>query len=89
MQNCGMAPHFVTWAEDLSTKAVSQYLFWPSPNFGPKTGLNLSEDLFLWSSLNFGQENGLGFGLENFHSGLYNSQIPGPPPLFRKSCVRY
>ena len=56
--------------------------FWPSPNFGPKTGLNSSEDLsFFWSSPNLGQENGLGFGLENFHSDLYNSQIPAPPPF--------
>ena len=49
--------------------------FWPTPNFGPKTGLNLSKDLFFWSSPNFGQENRLGFALENFHSGLYYSQI--------------
>ena len=35
---------------------------------------------FFWSSPDFGQENGLGFGLENFHSGLFNSQIPAPPP---------
>ena len=54
-------PPFVTWAEGLSTETF----FWP------KTGLNLSEDLFFWSSPNFGQENGLGFGLKNFHSGLH------------------
>ena len=68
MQNCGIVPPFVTWAEGLSTQAVGEDLF------GSKTGLNLSEDLFflfVWSSPNFGQENGLGFGLENFYSGLY------------------
>ena len=27
MQNCGMAPHFVTWAEGLSTEAVGEDLF--------------------------------------------------------------
>ena len=71
-----MAPHFVTWVEG------EDLFFWPAPNFGPKTGLNLSEDLvFFGSSPNFGQENGLGFGLENFHSGLYNSQIPAPTPF--------
>ena len=71
-----MASPFVTWAEGLSTETVGEDLiFWLSPNFGPKTGLNLSEDLFFWSSPNFGHENKLGFGLENFHSGLYYSQI--------------
>ena len=47
------------------------FLFWSSPNFGPKTGMNLSEDLFFWSSPKFGQENELSFGMENFHSGIY------------------
>ena len=57
-------------------------LFWSSPNFGPKTGLNLSEDLFFfWSSPNFGQKNGLGFGLENFHSGFHYFQIFWLPPF--------
>ena len=91
MQNCGMAPHFVTWAEGLSTEAVGEDLFFGLHLIlGQKNGLNLSEDLFyfFWSSPNFEQKNGLGFGLENFHSGLYNSQIPRSPP-FRKSCVRY
>ena len=27
MQNCGMATHFVTWAEGLSTEAVGEDLF--------------------------------------------------------------
>ena len=71
-----MDPHFVTWAESLSTKTVGEDLFfWPSRNCGPKTGLNLSGDLFLfWSSPNFRQENKLGFGIENFYSGLHYSQ---------------
>ena len=41
----------------------------------------MSADFFFWSSPNFGQRNGLGFGLENVHFGLYNSQIPAPPPF--------
>ena len=62
MQNCGMAPHFVTWAEGLSTHTVGEDLcFWPSPNFGPKTGLNLTADLFsfFWSSPDIGPKTGL------------------------------
>ena len=27
------------------------FFFWSSPNFGPKTGLNLSEEFFFWSLL--------------------------------------
>ena len=54
------------------------FFFWSSPNFGPKTGLNLSEELFfffIWSLPKFGLENEPGFGLENSHSGLDHSQI--------------
>ena len=48
MQNCGMAPPVATWAEGLSTQTVGEDLcFWSSPDFGPKTGRNLGEDLFL------------------------------------------
>ena len=58
MQNCGMAPPVVTWAEGLSTQTVGEDLcFWSSPEFELKTGLNLGEDLFFlffWSSPNFG-----------------------------------
>ena len=59
MQNCGMAPPVVTWAEGLSAQTVGEALcFWSSPDFGPKSGLNLGEDLFLffifWFSSNFG-----------------------------------
>ena len=54
-----MATSFVTWAESLSTPKdriwLKTYFFifylWSSRNFGPKTGLILSEDLFFWSSL--------------------------------------
>ena len=47
MQNCGMAPHFVTWAEGLSTEAVSEDLFFGLHLIlGKKNGLNLSEDFF-------------------------------------------
>ena len=38
--------------EGLSTQTVSEDFFWP------KTGLNLSEDLFFWSSPNFGPKPG-------------------------------
>ena len=49
MQNCGMGPLFVTWAEGLSAETVGEDLFsWPPSNFGPKTGLNLSEDLYFY-----------------------------------------
>ena len=67
------------------------FFIWSSPNFGPKTGLNLTEDFFFfWSSPKFGQENGLGFGLENFHSGsLFSNFLNFLPPPFRKSCVCY
>ena len=63
------------------TTALTFSLFSPGAYLGgatgpwPKTGLNLSEDLFFWSSPKFGQENGFGFGLENFHSDLHYSQI--------------
>ena len=63
---------------------MDTFFFWSLLNYGPKTGLNLSEDLFFWFSPNFGQENGFGFGLENFHSGLHYSQysqIFCPPPF--------
>ena len=47
MQNCGMAIPFRTCAEGLSTQTVGEDLCsWPASNFGPRTGLNLSEDLF-------------------------------------------
>ena len=72
--NLWHGPLFVTWAEGLSTETVGEDLFWP------KIVKNLSEDLFFWSSSNFGKKNGLGFGLENFHSGLHQSQIFWPPP---------
>ena len=52
MQNCGMAPPFGTWAEGLRTQTVRE-----DRCFGPKIGLNLSEDLFFWSSSNSEQKN--------------------------------
>ena len=63
MQNCGIAPLFVTWAESLSTQKgriwVKTFIFYVSRNFGPKTGVILSEDLCFWSSPSFRQKNGL------------------------------
>ena len=54
----GHGPFFGTWEEGLSTQMVGEDLcFWPSPNSVPKTGLNLSENLFfVWSSPNFGRK---------------------------------
>ena len=79
MQNCGMAPLRNLGGRCEHRNGGRRPFVWSSLNFGPKTGLNLSEDLFFvflfWFSPNFGQENGLGFGLENFHSGLQYSQI--------------
>ena len=47
-----MAPPFVTWAESFElTKEQNQG---EDFFFRPKTGLNLSEDLFFWSSPDFG-----------------------------------
>ena len=44
-----MAPPFLTRVEGLSAQTVGEDLFLGlSPNFGPKTGLNLSEDLFFF-----------------------------------------
>ena len=99
MQNCGMATSFVTWAESWSTQKdriwVKTYFFifyaWYSCNFGPKTRLILSEDLFL--SIFFGLHLILGrktdwFSVEKFFFGLHYFRISCPPP-FRKSCVRY
>ena len=60
-------PPFVSWAEALSTQVVGEDLcFWPAPNFGHKTGLNLSEDLFFLSSPNFGQKIGLNLSKDLF-----------------------
>ena len=59
--------------------------FGPSPNFGPKNGLNLIEDLYFWFSPNFGQENGF-FWARKFlfwsllFSNILNFLPPPPPP---------
>ena len=68
-----------------NTNGGRRPFFWLSSNFGPKTELNLSEDLFFWYSPDFGQKHGL---VENFlfWSSLFSNF---PPPPFRKSCVRY
>ena len=60
---------------------VSAHKRWAKTFFGgPKSGLNLSEDLFVWSLPNFGQENGMilsGIIFTNFLIFL----APPPPPL--------
>ena len=60
-----MAPHFVTWADSLSTETVGEDIF------GAKKRSKFELKLFFWSSPNFGQKNGLGFRLEIFHSSLH------------------
>ena len=85
-------PLFVTWAESLSTKTDNIWLksfFLVSPNFGPKSRLNLREDLFVfWSSPNFGQKNELILSGEIFllvcivHKFPAHPPPPPPPPPF-------
>ena len=77
--------YFGTWAQGLSIQTVGEDLcFWPAPNFGPKTGLNLDKDfLFFRSSSNFGQENGPILGGKIFILILVMlkfSEFPGPSP---------
>ena len=49
-------PGFVTWAEGLSAQTVGEDVcFWSSPDFGPKTGLNLDEDFFFGIHLILGR----------------------------------
>ena len=84
MQNYGMPPPFVTWAEDLSTQTVGEDLcFWPFPNFGPKTGLNLSQDLFFFGlHLILDRKTGLILGGKIFiliFVILKFSEFPAPP----------
>ena len=47
--------------------------------FWPKTGLNLSEDLFFWSSPNFGQQNRLILSGAIFLLVFILVKISGPP----------
>ena len=61
---------------------------------GPKTGLNLNEDLFFfWSSPNFGQENGLILSREIFLLIFIILKFPAPPlskilrKLLRESII--
>ena len=87
MQNCGIAPLFVTWAESLSTQKgriwVETFINYVSRKFGPKTGLILSEDLCFWSSPSFGQKNGLILSVEIFFLVFIIFKFPGPPPLLK------
>ena len=57
MQNRGMPPLFVSWAEALSSQVVDEeFYFWPAVNFRQKIGLNLSEDLFFALRLILGKK---------------------------------
>ena len=78
MQNCGMAPPFVTCADGLSTETMGEDLFLaknltkferrPFFYFGlhlildKKSGLNLSEDLFFGLHLILGRKTDLVLG---------------------------
>ena len=77
MQNYGMAPSFVSWAEALSTQRVGEDLcFWPAPNFGPKIGLNLSQNRFSFGlQLILDKKIALILVEKNVHSDLCSSQI--------------
>ena len=70
--------HFATWAEGLSAETVGEDLFsWPPPNFGPKTGLNLGEDLFFysWSSPNIGPKTELNLSEDLFFLFLFSLHL--------------
>ena len=75
-----MAP-FVTWAEGLSTETVGKDLFWP------KTGLNLSEDLFYGLHLILGRKTDLVLGWKIFVLVSINLKFSAPPlPPFENSA---
>ena len=60
------------------------FLIWSSPNFGPKTGLNLSKDLFFDFQLNLGRKRDLVLDWKNFilvFIILKFSEFPAPPPF--------
>ena len=79
MQNCGMAPPFVAWAEGLSTEAVGENLFLA------KTGLNLSEDLFFFFfglHLISGRKTDLVLGWKILILVFINLKFFGPSPPF-------
>ena len=77
-----MAPPFVTWAEGLSTKNGGQRpFFWFSRNFGPKTGVNLSVELFFFVGLHliFGRKTDLVLGWKIFILVFIILKFSGPP----------
>ena len=77
-------PPFVTRAEGLSTELVGEDFLWP------KTGPNLSEDLFFGLHLILGRKTDLVLGWKIFilvFIILKFSEFSGSP--FQKSCVRY
>ena len=80
---------FATWAEGLSTQTVGEDLcFWSASNFGPKTGLNLSEDFLFGLQLILDRKTGLILG-GKFFILIFVILKSSTPPLFSKSCVRY
>ena len=82
----------LAWAEGLRIQTVGEDLFyWSSPNFGPKTGLKLSEDLSVfWSSPDFRQEKQTDCGGKNLILNFLDLRFSeSPGNSFRKSCIRY
>ena len=75
----------MTWAEALSTQRVGEDLcFWPAPNFGLKTGLNLREDIFFGLHLILDRQTGLILGGKIFILTfvlLKFSEFPAPLPF--------
>ena len=71
-----------------NTNSRRKFFWGSSPNFGPKTGLNLSEDLFLFVCyalhLTFDRKNGLIVDVKIFIQDfliLRFSESPAPPPF--------
>ena len=81
-----MAPHFVTWAEGLSTEAVGEDFF-----FGRHLILgrkNLGKDFFFFGlHLILGRKTDLVLGWKIFILVFIILKFLAPP--FQKSCVRY
>ena len=93
-------PPLLTWAESWGESLSTQtdriwvktlfffFFFWSSPNFGPKTGLNLSEDLFFNLHLILGRKTDW-FSVEKFFfwSSLFSNFLPPLLKILRALLV--
>ena len=80
-RNGGQRPFFGQKLDEILVKTSN---FWSSPNFGPKTGLNLSEDVFFGRHLNLGRKTDLVLGWKIFilvFIILKFSEFPAPSPF--------